>query len=104
MCEATSLIKNRCAKQVSCNWPSDVEDLAEPICKATNILISNYRLMTALSGVATIIFAVIVYMIHKRDEVKTRKTAKLIIGYLALISQAFHCIYSITFVIWANNP
>jgi hypothetical protein len=76
----------RCTQKIECNWAADLQNEQETLCEAAKILIYNFRVLTVFTILALLGFIFIVVKIHKSDEAPKRKKAKLLIGYLALIS------------------
>ena len=79
-------LPTRCTQKIECDWAADIQSKQKTLCEAAYILIYNFRVLTAFTIIALIGFIWIVVKIHKSDEAPKRKKAKLLIGYLALIS------------------
>ena len=81
-------LNTRCAQKIECNWAADIQNKqwTPCFCEAAILTIYNCRVMTAFAIIALIGFIYIIIKIHKSDEAPKRKKAKLLIGYLALIT------------------
>jgi len=74
------------------------------LCKAIKIAQVNFKTITAFSFASTLAFLTLTIKIHLSNEIPGRKKLKLLIAYLALISELFRCAWSITFPYIINKP